>query len=76
QEFMTSVTRSYLCYPKNITEVMFNLLDSHDTARILSVCLNDKRKVKLAYLFMLTQAGSPCIYYGCEIGIDGFKSMT
>ncbi len=26
QEFMTSVTRSYLCYPKNITEVMFNLL--------------------------------------------------
>ncbi|EEY8189066.1 glycoside hydrolase family 13 protein, partial [Escherichia coli] len=76
QEFMTSVTRSYLCYPKNITEVMFNLLDSHDTARILSVCLNDKRKVKLAYLFMLTQAGSPCIYYGSEIGIDGFKSMT
>ena len=25
---------------------------------------------------MLTQAGSPCIYYGSEIGIDGFKSMT
>lgn len=74
-EFMTAVTHSYLCYPKNVTEVMFNLLDSHDTARILSVCNNDKRKVRLAYLFLFTQSGCPCIYYGGEIGMDGYKAM-
>ena len=58
-------------YPKQINEVAFNLLGSHDTSRILSIAGGNKEKVKLAFLFMFTQGGSPCIYYGDEIGIDG-----
>ena len=69
--FVNGVTSSYLAYPKNVNEAMFNLLESHDTTRLISLCGGDKRKAKLAYLFMFTQVGSPCIYYGGEIGMDG-----
>ncbi len=75
ETFMNAVTRSYLVYPKNVNEAMFNLLESHDTTRLLSLCNSDKRKARLAYLFMFTQVGSPCIYYGGEVGMDGRKGM-
>ncbi|WP_430790821.1 alpha-glycosidase [Virgibacillus flavescens] len=58
-------------YPKNVNEVSFNLLDSHDTSRILTLAEGNAERVKLMYLFQLTFTGSPCIYYGDEIGMDG-----
>jgi neopullulanase len=63
------VDETIIDYPRQVTEVNFNLLDSHDTTRILSIANGDKNKVRLAYLFMLSQTGSPCIYYGDEIGL-------
>lgn len=71
EEFMQSVDRSYVSYPRNANEVMFNLLESHDTSRLMYLCGEDSRKARLAYLFMMTQAGSPCVYYGGEIGMSG-----
>lgn len=70
-EFKYRINDVLVSYPLQINEVAFNLLGSHDTSRILSLAKNNKDKVKLAYLFMLTQGGSPCIYYGDEIGMDG-----
>lgn len=70
EEFKSIVNEVQVSYPRQITEVNFNLLDSHDTTRILSIAEGNKNKVKLAYLFMLTQPGSPCIYYGDEIGMN------
>ena len=58
-------------YPKNVNEVAFNLVGSHDTPRILTECHDDIRKVKLIYAIMLTFIGTPCIYYGDEIGLTG-----
>lgn len=58
-------------YPENVGEVMFNLLGSHDTARLLTRCDDDLSKVKLAYLLLFTYPGSPCIYYGDEVGLTG-----
>ena len=58
-------------YPNNVNEVQFNLLDSHDTPRILTICDNNKEKVKLLYLFQLSFLGTPCLYYGDEIGMTG-----
>ena len=65
------INKVNVSYPKQVNEVMFNLLDSHDTPRILTLAKGSKEKVKLALLFMFTQAGSPCIYYGTEIGMEG-----
>ncbi|MGL5328517.1 MAG: glycoside hydrolase family 13 protein [Peptostreptococcaceae bacterium] len=70
-KFKYMINDVIVSYPKQINEVAFNLLDSHDTSRILSIAGGNKDKVKLALLFMFTQGGSPCIYYGDEVGIDG-----
>jgi cyclomaltodextrinase / maltogenic alpha-amylase / neopullulanase len=60
-------------YPKEVTQVQLNLLGSHDTARILSIARGDGSAVKLATLFQMTFPGTPCIYYGDEIGLVGGK---
>ena len=58
-------------YPQQVNEVAFNLLGSHDTVRLLTLCGNSTERMKLASLFQLTFPGAPCIYYGDEIGMDG-----
>ncbi|GHI00714.1 glycoside hydrolase family 13 protein [Neobacillus kokaensis] len=67
-EYMTSVIHMY---PKNVNEVAFNLVGSHDTARILTLCDEDIERVKQVFTVLLTFIGSPCIYYGDEIGMTG-----
>lgn len=69
-EFTTAMNKLLTEYPKNVLPSMFNMLDCHDTARLLTVC-GDKRKAMLAYVFQMTMAGSPSIYYGSEIGLMG-----
>ncbi|MBN9655937.1 alpha-glycosidase [Halobacillus sp. GSS1] len=58
-------------YPVSVNEVAFNLLDSHDTPRVLTYADGDKRAAQLMYLFQLSYEGTPCIYYGDEIGMTG-----
>lgn len=56
---------------EQINYSMFNLLDSHDTKRFLTLCRGDTRKFKCAVMFLFCYVGMPCIYYGSEIGIEG-----
>ena len=50
--------------------VLFNLLDSHDTERLMNRFHDlDIFCQQLAVLFTLP--GSPCIYYGTEIAMEG-----
>ena len=70
-QFKSAVNDLHVNYPINVNEVSFLLLDSHDTPRLIDQCAANKEKAKLAYLFQFTQTGSPCIYYGGEIGLDG-----
>lgn len=58
-------------YPQQTNEVVFNLLSSHDTPRLLTCLGEDKRRLKLAVVFLFTFMGTPCIYYGDEIGLTG-----
>ena len=51
--------------------VLWNLLGSHDTARVLHRCGEDKRKLKLLAAMQLLQPGMPFIYYGDEVGLTG-----
>ncbi|MFC3749187.1 alpha-glycosidase [Paenibacillus sp. GCM10012306] len=69
--FANSIGRQLSRYPLQASEVAFNLLDSHDTPRLLTLAGGDKKKMKLAALFQFTYMGTPCIYYGDEIGMDG-----
>ncbi|MDC3418585.1 alpha-glycosidase [Aquibacillus salsiterrae] len=69
--FADTITKVIHAYPSNVNEVAFNLLDSHDTPRILTLADNNTAKVKLMFLFQLSYTGSPCLYYGDEIGLTG-----
>lgn len=48
-----------------------NLVGSHDTARVMTMCGGDRRKVQQMVAFLLAYPGSPMIYYGDEIGLEG-----
>ncbi|MEE9723969.1 glycoside hydrolase family 13 protein [Listeria seeligeri] len=71
EQMVSGINEQYMRYPNQVNEVMFNMLDSHDTARILTRANNDIDKVKQALTFMFAHTGSPCIYYGTEIGMNG-----
>ena len=58
-------------YPWEIQLTQLNLLDSHDTARVLSIAKGDKASVELATLLLMTFPGAPSIYYGDETGLPG-----
>jgi neopullulanase len=60
-------------YDSAITHVQMNLLDSHDTARFVSIAKGDQSALRLATLFQMTYPGAPSIYYGSEIGMLGGK---
>lgn len=62
-----------MLYRQQVNEVQFNLLDSHDTARLLTRANGDKDLVKAILTFMFAQQGTPCLYYGTEIGMAGNK---
>jgi cyclomaltodextrinase / maltogenic alpha-amylase / neopullulanase len=58
-------------YDMDTNRGQLNLLNSHDTPRFLTCVKNDKAALKLAWQFIFTFPGVPCIYYGDEIGLNG-----
>ncbi|WML49603.1 glycoside hydrolase family 13 protein [Neobacillus sp. PS3-34] len=71
KQFVENMTSVIHMYPKNVNDVAFNLVDSHDTPRILTECGDDVDRLKQVYSLLLTFIGTPCIYYGDEIGMTG-----
>ena len=70
-EFANHIDHNLQLYKPEIIYAQLNLLDSHDTPRFLSCAGGDKNALKLAWLFMFSYPGAPCVYYGDEIGVDG-----
>ena len=58
-------------YPLQATQVMMNLMDSHDTERFITLAGGDARRLMLAGLFQMTYVGIPQVYYGDEVGLEG-----
>ncbi|WP_261902892.1 maltodextrin glucosidase [Vibrio fortis] len=48
-----------------------NQLDSHDTARFISLLEGDVEKQSIALTLLMTYVGTPCLYYGTEVGLEG-----
>lgn len=65
--------------PWAIALTQFNVLDSHDTARVLTSLEGDKDLLRLAAIVQFTFPGVPCVYYGDELGLmnePGFGSRN
>ena len=58
-------------YDADQRTAMLNLLDSHDTGRIMSMAAGDPELVILCLALLFTMPGAPCIYYGTEVGLEG-----
>ena len=69
--FAEDLTGKLMKFSDIHNRVQFNLLDSHDTTRFLTQANGDKLAMKNSFLFMMLMKGTPCIYYGTEIGMEG-----
>ncbi|MBE5927435.1 MAG: alpha-glycosidase [Lachnospiraceae bacterium] len=66
-----SINRCYSLYPKQVNNILFNLLDSHDTARLINRLKGNLDKLYQLLVLLFTMPGTVCIYYGTEIALDG-----
>lgn len=71
KEFRSGIQRIYGDYPQQVHNVLFNLLGSHDTPRVLQILSGDTTLLKIAVFLQMTLPGAPVIYYGDEIGMLG-----
>jgi alpha-glucosidase len=70
-EFAAWLRRTLAVVPYENQLAQLNLLDSHDTARFLTLLGGDVAAMRLAVTMLMTYPGTPCIYYGDEIGLEG-----
>ncbi|WP_428772635.1 maltodextrin glucosidase [Vibrio sp.] len=61
--------RSKLPWPNQLSQL--NQLDSHDTARFLHLVQDQPRLFRLAATLLFSYVGTPCLYYGTELGMLG-----
>lgn len=69
--FETNFAKFLLSYNAYDMTGMFNILSSHDVPRLLTILNQDEKKFLFAYQFLFLFSGSPCIFYGDEIGLSG-----
>ena len=65
------LTDQLMMYPDMVDQAMMNMLDSHDTARILTLAKDNQDLALQAVAYEFVQPGVPCIYYGTEMGMSG-----
>jgi neopullulanase len=70
-ELWTHITDLSDVYGPSVLSAQLNLLGSHDTPRLRTLCGGDLDAVRLAMLLQMTLPGAPCVYYGDEIGMEG-----
>ena len=71
EKMVSEINSQLMLYPDQTNQMQFNVLDSHDTARLLTETKEDKDLMKQVMAFTYIQPGVPCLYYGDEIGMTG-----
>lgn len=69
-DFECMINHCYTMYMNQTNQILFNLLDSHDTMRLI----NRTKDINIFYqqlTILLTVPGSPSLYYGTEIALEG-----
>uniref|UniRef100_A0A7J3X766 Glycoside hydrolase family 13 protein n=1 Tax=Thermofilum pendens TaxID=2269 RepID=A0A7J3X766_THEPE len=71
-QFVERVKELYASMPVHVAHSMYNLLGSHDTPRIATLCEKcGARCLRALYVALFATPGSPSIYYGDEVGMRG-----
>jgi glycosidase len=69
-DFIHRIQSISFMYPDSVLRSTFNLLDSHDTDRLVTR-LGSTARAKQALALLFSLPGSPCIYYGTEYALEG-----
>lgn len=69
--FVNKIETLITAYPINNLHSMYIPLGSHDTERLFTEVDCNTQKAKLAFLIQFAFPGTPAIYYGDEIGLQG-----
>lgn len=72
-DFTSRLQQIEQAYGRDALFGMYLLLGSHDTERVKTLLNGNLEKLKLAYLLLFAFPGTPSIYYGDEIGLEGGK---
>ena len=70
ETFRKDIDSMYGYYDWEINFAQMNMIDSHDMPRALWLVNNDKAAHRLIVLCQMTIPGSPCVYYGDEVGLS------
>lgn len=62
---------NYHLYVPQVARNLMNLLSSHDTPRFVNLCGGDRKLAMVAATLQFGWPGTPSIYYGEELGMDG-----
>ncbi len=73
QSFLKETSDYLNTYPPQLWNSLWNLIDSHDTPRALTILNGNVEKMKLLVGLQMTFIGAPMIYYGDEVGLTGGK---
>jgi glycosidase len=65
-----AVNYCFTMYMEQTNKVLFNLMDSHDTERLITKTGN-REKTLQQFTFLFGMNGSACIYYGTECLLEG-----
>lgn len=71
KQLASRIKQFYGKLPGAIQHQMFNLLDSHDVARLHNNSQISKQNYETAVIIMFTLPGTACVYYGDEIALMG-----
>ncbi|MGN1281509.1 MAG: alpha amylase N-terminal ig-like domain-containing protein [Succinivibrio sp.] len=69
-DFVKKINYCYSLYQEQVNQVIFNLLDSHDMDR-MRTRLQSFDAFAGGLTLLMTLQGTPCIYYGTEIAMEG-----
>ena len=71
EAFEKNINECFTRYPLQSYGAMYNLLDSHDTDRIMTRLKGNENQFYQQLALLLAMPGSPSLYYGTEIGLMG-----
>ncbi len=71
REFLQWLQEASAKVPWSNQLAQLNQLDSHDTERFITTLQGNKAKFAIANLMLMSYVGSPCLYYGAEIALQG-----
>lgn len=70
-QFMQGLMNVYNLYAPQVSRNQMNLLSSHDTPRFIHEAGGSRKLAALGAVVQMTWVGTPSIYYGEEIGMEG-----